>query len=1757
MTDQIRRLIPSKLIPINIPDERWLAGQRNGQAADTIFQSPRWLAMCLVILLVGVPTQPTFGDEEPSPRVPRKAPAKPIRRAGVVPIQRPTSAIDNLLFLPSPPRELRQALSAGQRAIEDERFADAVDSLAEILNHPQSEDYFIKDLRDGSTSSLKQATLDALGSLPPAGREIYELQFGSEAQRILDQAILELDPRRLAEVTRRFFHTQAGYEASILLGRYHFDHGQPLAAAWHLERVFDSAFDRRPFEPELTLLLAGAWQMAENPSRGAEVLTELHEDDPSVILPIGKEGISLAQVIKNPTAWLEREFGNARQVGAVGVANDWAMFRGNAQRNAVSRGSRPIGDFRWRVPTANRGDIRGDIAALQTAQASSDLSTIPAIHPIAVGDCVLMRGPGGLLSVSLKSGKRIWTYPWQDELESPPSPDLELFGGQRSHAGQSQLLKLRRRIWDDAIYGQISSDDELVFIIHETPDDSLGRNIPQQAIGFPGVNISGLIRRANQLVALELPTEGKTRWINGGQDGDEPELTDAFFMGAPLPLDGQLYALVEMQDEVRLVVLDGQSGKLDWSQQLAHIDNPAALRTGSVRHFAGATPSYAEGILVCPTSAGTVVAVDVATRTLLWGYQYPLANVAMRRNQGGAFFPALTMMPTAGKRWADASVTLVNGKVLLTPVESDELHCLDLFTGKPVWEKAIPRGEWIYLAGVADGNVIIVGGSQVEARNLIDGTAAWNAPLAIPNDEQPSGRGLQIGQEYFLPTTANQLLVFDMLGGELRSTVETNVQLGNLICHGDQILSLGPDWLYSFYQIDHLREIVGRQLAEAPDDPRTLEDAARLYASDGQPRKAIESLLRAVESYPPDSPRLTDAKKLLVDTVLDLLKNDFGGNSNLVQDLDQYIDDPAQQARYLRLLANDLDRKQENAEAFRTYLKLVESLPAIPTPDTEISEPRMLRISRHHQARNSCWINGRLRSLSDRIDGDTMAELTPLVSEQFQTSAGSSMDSLRRRMKFYAGLPVSLEPALRLAEELAEEDRTLEAGLLFAELMWGGNDDVAARSTIRLADLMASDGFPNEAAALYKKAAEAWPALKIDDAPTASEMVTALARDPIVGPWLNGQAVWNDGTVEEFDPDPVATSGQPRYRPYLPITISERHGRQDESMRVALDLPLQEVVVFDRYGVVKSRTSWKTDLRNVRIHPGVPNGKIRGHLLVLSLGSEIIAVDLRGNDRGRGILWRASVNSTLTANLQLRQTQIKPVPIPYLGGSVLRLIRAIGPDQRRIGVLGPLTTDRVCFQQGHQLRAVDPVTGELQWARHDFPTGCDLFGDERHLYVVPPNETTATVLDLVDGQNVTNRPVPEEARRWTTRGQMVVTWDGDSRGNRATVLRVYDVWRQKDAWSVELPPLTRGCLVGQEELALLEPEGRFRIFNIVTGTTIVDDMVEPEPALELIQVHRDDHQYLLTTSQKDDKKIRERRRQNMVIQAAPRLNNSGVMVDGRVYAFDREGGTQTWEGPARIDSYGLPLNQPFDLPVLVFMREVRYQKKPPKPGANQILELLCIDRRDGRLLTARTDIAPTRTIEITGDPLRQTAVIQLQDHQRIGFRFTQLEKSPEPPASTDRLTKKSPASPLETITGAVLGALGDQLRVLGESNTDLIEDLIDGIPGPEEPGGGAAQEEGGQGRVKEDGGGEIDEADLEVGLDALFDDEDEGGGDEGGGDEGGGDQGGGDEDGSDEDDGDEDDGDEDDGDEDDGGGEIDDAELEDGLDALFDDDEDD
>ena len=125
-------------------------------------------------------------------------------------------------------------------------------------------------------------------------------------------------------------------------------------------------------------------------------------------------------------------------------------------------------------------------------------------------------------------------------------------------------------------------------------------------------------RNQNVLAAVNLST-GEIQWEVGGTRADRKNRDHAgtFFLGSGLPLESALYCLGELDGEISLIKLDPATGKTAWAQRLA-------VPLGRLPHFplrrlAGDNPSYASGLLICPTSAGVVAAVDPSSRHLALG----------------------------------------------------------------------------------------------------------------------------------------------------------------------------------------------------------------------------------------------------------------------------------------------------------------------------------------------------------------------------------------------------------------------------------------------------------------------------------------------------------------------------------------------------------------------------------------------------------------------------------------------------------------------------------------------------------------------------------------------------------------------------------------------------------------------------------------------------------------------------------------------------------------------------------------------------------------------------------------------------------------------------------------------------------------------------------------------------------------------------------------------------------------------------------
>ena len=503
------------------------------------------------------------------------------------------------------------------------------------------------------------------------------------------------------------------------------------------------------------------------------------------------------------------------QAAAPAATADWPLFRGSPSRDG-SGSSEPgrVGPDARRVAADGRGDWTESLSQprwhLKTFDEKDWLQAVgrplfsapgnatpyggspqpaasPSVQPLLVGNLVLLRTPLRLLAVDWTSGREVWRYPWRPAVEKPlPGP-----------LGMDPSVKIQQRREDDVPWGQLSSDGRRVYLLDDLPlalDGPHGRAILAGAAFNLGGGTRGMASPNCRLLALDLRREGQLSWAVGGANGeDEPKLAGAMFLGPPVPDGPRLYVLAEIQGQILLCQLEASSGRLAWSQVVAR--PRADMLFDALRRLAGAAPSLAEGMIVCPTSSGAVVAVDAATHSLAWGFAYHLSPSQC----GPVRWPVNVTAASISEapRWVDAAAIISGRRVLVAPVDSDQLYCLDLMTGGEIW--SCNRGGMLYLGCVHEGRVVLVGPREVTALRMSDRKPAWSpASLEIPSDGLSRGRGLCAGHFYYLPTSTKQLLAIDLDDGRLATAIKTDHVLGNLVGVRNCLISQSPDLLEVF-----------------------------------------------------------------------------------------------------------------------------------------------------------------------------------------------------------------------------------------------------------------------------------------------------------------------------------------------------------------------------------------------------------------------------------------------------------------------------------------------------------------------------------------------------------------------------------------------------------------------------------------------------------------------------------------------------------------------------------------------------------------------------------------------------------------------------------------------------------------------------------------------------------------------------------------------------------------------------------------------
>jgi outer membrane protein assembly factor BamB len=1491
------------------------------------------------------------------------------------------------LFVPAP-REVLRPLLLSQQAIQNGEYSRAVALLGEILADSGTEDFLVGDPdQEGIAISLRQRANDLLSQVPRKSRELYELKYGIQAQQLLDQAVQDLDYYQMAQIMRRFFHTRAGIDATMLVGYNHLDEGRPIAAAFCFQRVVDVEEARAIHDPEASVLLATCWMLADNETKATNVLLDLRRRGQyQKIRFLGKE-IPLFANDELVMEWLRNLVGDS-PLGSNALVYDWVMHRGNPQRNASSGSGFPLINARWSLPTLNDPNLERIASDKLQELIFSEASTVPSVHPIAVGDTIVMRTFNQMIGVDFTTGRRIWSYPALETEYLFADENLDQQTLARDNQGP-----IEQRLFQDSVYGQMSSDGQLIFVVPQ-PGFADGKRSKLVLRGGFKIDHPLAERSYNELIAVDVARQGAFKWEVGGKDGlKEPGLAEAFFLGPPLPLNGSLYVVCEQAGEIRLVVLDPETGKMSWQQQLASTETAGSVAKLPDRRLAGATPSFSDGVLVCPTGHGAIVAVDVSTRSLLWGFQYGSAKNRLVPRISHDQNSSATIVDAS---WKDCSVTISGGIVIYTPSDRNDLICLDLISGRPMWGKegvSVPwlqREDSLFVGAVEKQQLLLVGLDHVRSIDLTTGKEVWRENIG--KFGHPSGEGYANNGYYYLPMTSASLLQIDIRHRSISKVVKTDGVLGNLICYRGDVISHGVDRVAVFPQDVPSRIAIQNAEAAGPLSSDQLALKAQLLMQDNRLRDAAATM---AEAYDADPNRRNEA--VLIDLIISLLESDYEFGASLASRYENRFES-SQRPRFLAAEIDGLIRNKARDKAFDLVAGLL--LPTVKTRD-ELSYLvdfnhtsqgptdavfQQIGSGGERTVRFDRWLQARLSDLVQSAAPDTRDRYLSEINQLVDSSEISSINERLRLIELAGPRFLSSELLTKYATDLSKTDfRFVVPTLLQSE------DSIS-----RLADEIRS--------ILPESLAETrWN----------SGMVTSevsLAADDEL-------ALWKNTSRSE-------------------IRICESDNRFFDQFQVRFDGISGECELIDPFGksIVRMPTRNTSTSYPINSAPIPGEARISGFLMLVNIGTEIFAIDLYKALTGQdGLLWSHEISRGNLTRLRFSTAvniwgEWMSQVTPY--STTTAPVRASAPD-----------LNGCCYLDENRLVCVDALSGEMLWQRSNILPGSVLLGDEDHVIVWNEQHRIAVVYDKSEGRLISQNVVdPKLGAMWETRGNSLLLSgtkpiEDEIVGNLPEqeevpdfepveakiykTMTLFDCVKNESVWSREFDDKTVACRVRNEKLAALLPDGNLELIDFQTGQTesvtatgIPANELSRAENIELVETA---DAYLLRFHNTDSRSTSFMNSSNVRLQG----NRYQQFWNGYLVSIDRKTRQPTWSAPAKIQAFNYAQDQPYAAPIQLLFRKV--ENRNTRLSWSQVIAL---DLRNGRVMgSAQTSNANSSDYRVEAFPDEQLISLYLKDRV-VSFKVGTETPPPRPVAflTSDNSVELSPRPSLDTFVAKKLGA---------------------------------------------------------------------------------------------------------------------------------------
>ena len=1493
-------------------------------------------------------------------------------------------------------KALREELSA-----ETPRIVDLPRQFQTFLDLP--EDYFLTDTNaDGATTvqGFKRHVEETLRTAPAAVRQAYEVQYGAEADQAFAEAKAQLDTLAMQQVLRRFRATRSGDAAAVWLVQRWMDRGEFWQAAQLLERLQQQQLPGAPVAPALRVRAAVCWARLGDTARAETLLQELSAAGTNfTALRWGSDPLPDLNSAVERTRWLKSIGGRTAPLLDPG----WVV-RGDGRRSGKSAAQLPFGRPLWQVSLQkwNAPDSQNPLqeeaidlwAQFEAFQPSDDLqrpSLLPASQPLVVGQTVLVRFADHLAAFDVATGREQWRSVESDrtfqqlrtlirrELTKPQrSPEVQRFGRDViEDLRMAFTLLVRDRLWFDRNYGSLSSNGTLVFSVEDSPLD-----VFRTAMAFRAVNTPFPQRNYNRLVAHDVAT-GKMRWEVGGPEGTTGLSANGhFFLGAPLPFGRSLAVLAEFQGEVRLLALSAATGEVEWFVVVSRADIP--ILSDQRRRYAGLSPAFEGGLLLCPTDVGALVAVDPLQRSLVWAGVYRQAEQQVP-DQGGRFFPGqggiapLTYAST--EQWQDRLPIVVDDTVLLTPGDVSELLAFKLSTGELRWR--IPRSDLLYVLGADRGVVVAVAQRELRGYRLEDGTLAWKQAI-----EPFDGRGTLADGLAYLPQRTQEIAIYQVENGHPRPVLTTSdtPSLGNLLSHDKVFLSQSAGTLVAFWPIEKLGREVDEQLRNKPDN-------AELLALRGEYRLATGNIVGGVRDLRAAYAREPAARtqSILFKTLLTQVHNPPAELEFQWEELLRVAQSKEQRVLVQHAWAIELQRQQDWPAYWRKLLEMT-------APD--LGPPMMIALDSQRSIRLDRWVGSETADLWNRADAPLKAEMERELQTRLQQATEvTSPEALRRYLRFFFATPFAQSAQQQLITKILADQHTIETDLLLGALADASDPEIAAGALKQQVLALQKLGLATHVSPVLNRLERDYSTVATGSNETASRFAAAV-REALPPPAV----VWPTGRIEATQTE----ANTQIFKQETPVSRVHPAGEFLDELQFVYDAQQAQMVASDQ----NLQPRWRITL---------PKGdgqafqlqrlQAQQHLLTLTIGRFVRAYDVLTADLNGGrprLLWEIPIADNENAAMQVIEHRTAH-PLGRTSNILIDL-----RTRRVLGNVNGFQGTTAVHMTRDQVQLIDALSGQILWKWRTSEPVSEVVSVGEKLLVIHEEplgrglairgQVPVTVLERQAGREVGKTTVPLMSARLIWQGGAVLV---EERTPNQVQLKLLDVLGERVVWANTFEPQTLfHPLLNGDWLALRNQQEVERI-RATDGTSLWKIKLPHDNLFSFAALPSAQGLTILC----NERVALPPGAFSTYLQLQSWSAYSPLITRGRMYHLEPDTGEIVWQ--RAVDQEHIDPLTPIGMPIWLFLHRI-----PAPPGAamkDGQIKLTAVDRLTGQQVWQEKVSTSANNLQIAAQPAERTVRITFnaQEPTQLTLKFTG-EPLPQAPAElppVDQPGDPAPAPP--------------------------------------------------------------------------------------------------------------------------------------------------